>query len=123
MNNQLIAYSVHAKRQAKQIVREKFDDVLCGNFRVPTSAEMEYFLKDVIEYDFDEYEESKKVRAKNPSWSDSQVKDEIYSLKERYDSEYQAFFRQACLEAINEVENLLNSLRDALKGWKIENLE
>lgn len=121
--NKLIAYSAHAKRQAKQIVHEQFDEVLCGSFNVPDFEQMEHFLKDVIVYDFDEYEETKKLTAIHPSWSESQLKDEVHRRKIRYEGEYQTNLSQASLEGINEVENLISSLRAALRAWKIKHLE
>ena len=121
--NKLIAYSAHAKRQAKQIVSEKFDDVLCGKFNVPTEDQMEHFLKDVIEYRFDEYKELKRASVKQPTLSKSQLRDEIQKRKMRYESEYQSHLQQASLRAISEIENLLSSLSDAIRTWKIKNLQ
>jgi hypothetical protein len=119
----LVAYSASAKNCARQIVNEAFNDALCGNFIIPSQKEMENILKDFIDYDFDEYQNKRKIIAKNPSWDDEQVNNEVYSLKMRYDEEYRQNLRQAASEAIDEIENLLSSLNDAIKAWKIRNLE
>ena len=84
----LVAYSVDAKRCAQQIVHEAFDKILCGNFNVPSLQQMEDFLKDTIDYSFNEYEEMKKLIARYPSWPQDQLKESLYSLKMRYDREH-----------------------------------
>lgn len=119
----LVAYSVDATRCAQQIVHEAFVDILCGNFNVPSLNQMEDFLKDVIDYSFDEYEEMKQLVARYPSWSQDQLNEALYSRKIRYDREHHENLRQAAIEAIQEVENLLASLNDAIKAWKIKHLE
>lgn len=119
----LIAYSVDIKRCAKQVVHEALDEILKGNFSVPTFDETKAFLRDVIVHSFDDYGERKKVVAKHPSWDDDQVKDEIHRLKIRYDKEYHGNLRQAASETIAEIENLISSLNGAIKAWKIKNLE
>jgi hypothetical protein len=119
----LVAYSASAKNCARQIVHEAFDDILSGKFNIPSQKKMEKTLKILIDYDFDEYQKKKKVKAKNPSWDNRQVNDEVYKLKMRHDKEYQDNLRQAASEAITQIENLLSSLNDAIKAWKIKNLE
>ena len=119
----LVAYSVDAKRCAQQIVHEAFDEILCGNFNVPSINQMEDFLKDIIDYSYDEYEETKKLSARYPSWTEDQINEALYSHKMRYDREHHENVRQAAFEAINEIENLLASLNDAIKSWKIKHLE
>ena len=119
----LIAYSADAKGRAKQIVHEQFDEVLCGTFKVPSSKEMEHFLKGVIAYEFDEYKEMKRIAVIHSSWSSVQVRDEFQRRKTKYENEYQTKLRHASFEAINEVENLVGSLRDAIRAWKVKNLK
>ena len=121
--NKLLACSTGAINCAKQIVREAFNDILCGKFNVPSHKEMEDLLKDYIDYDFDEYQQEKKVIAQHPSWDDDHVKDEIHRLKERSDKEYQGNLRQAASETIAEIESLIASLKYAIKTWRIKNLE
>jgi hypothetical protein len=118
-----VTYSIDAKTCARQIVHEAFTDALCGRFIIPSQKKMEHILNDFIDYDFDEYQNKRKIIAKNPSWDDEQVKDEVYSLKMRYDEEYRQNLMRATSEAITEIENLLSSLNDAIKAWKIKNLE
>jgi hypothetical protein len=117
------SYSVSAKNCARQIVNEAFTDALCGKFLIPSQKDMENILKDFIDYEFDEYQNKRRVLAKNPTWDDEQVNDAVYNLKMRYDEEYRQNLMQAVSEAITEIENLLSSLNDAIKAWKIKNLE
>lgn len=118
----LIAYSADIKRCAKQVVHEAFGEILKGDFKVPTFDETEAFLRDVIVYSFDDYEVKKKIVAKHPSWDEDQLADEVHRLKVRYDKEYHGNLRQAASETITEIENLITSLNEAIKAWKIKNL-
>ena len=79
----LLACSTGAINCAKQIVREAFNDILCGNFNIPSHKEMEDLLKDCIDYDFDEYQQKNKIIAQHPSWDDVQINDEVYRVKLR----------------------------------------
>lgn len=119
----LIAYSADIKRCAKQVVHEALDEILKGNFSVPTFDEAKAFLRDVIVHSFDDYGERKKLVVKHPSWDGDQVEDEIHRLKERSEKEYRENLRQAASETIVEIENLISSLNDSIKAWKIKNLE
>jgi hypothetical protein len=119
----LVVCSAGAKNCARQIVHEAFNNILCDNFKMPSQQEIENILKDFIEYDFDEYQRKKKIIAKHPSWNDEQVNDEVYRRKLRYDKEYQQNLMQAASEAIAEIETLISSLSEAIKAWKIKNLE
>ena len=119
----LVACSAGAKNFARKIVHEAFNDILCGNFIIPSQKEMEHNLKDFIDYDFDEYQKKKKIIAKHPSLDDEQVNDEVYRLKLRYDREYRENLMKAASETVSEIESLLSSLNGAIKAWKIKNLE
>ena len=122
-NKRLIAYYKEANSYAKQIVQASFDDVLCKTFKVPTQDEMEHSLKNVIEYNFDEYEVRSKIKVKYPGWDKERVDNEVYKKKIKYDKEYLDNLRHAAAEAITEIENLISSLNDTIKAWKIKNLE
>jgi len=120
--NKVLVSLTGAKTCAGQIVHEAFNEILCGKFNIPSQKEMERILKDFIDYDFNEYQKKKKIIAKNPSWDDDQVNDEVYRLKLRYDKEYRENLMQAASEAVAEIENLISSLSDTIKAWKIKNL-
>lgn len=121
--NKLVVNSADVKICAKQIVHEAFRDILCGNFTIPPQKMMEHILQDYIDYDFDEYQRKKKLVVKHPSWSNEQADDEIYRLKLRYDKEYRGNLMQAASESTAEIENLISSLNDSIKVWKIKNLK
>ena len=61
---------------------------------------MENFLKDFIDYEFDEYEVAKKVVAKHSNWDKVQIDGEIYRIKMRNDKEYQDNLKQATLKPL-----------------------
>ena len=84
---------------------------------------MERALKDIIDYNFDEYQVRSKIKAKHPGWDRERLKSEVYKTKMKFDKEYQYNLRQAASEAITEIEGLISSLKDTIKAWKIKNLE
>jgi hypothetical protein len=56
------------------------------------------------------------------TWSNDQVDDELDRQKRRYENELRVNLRVAALNTIEEIENLVKSLQEAIKRWKIENL-
>jgi hypothetical protein len=121
--NKLVACSADAKRCAKQIITGAFNEIQCGNFRIPTQKEMEKSLENFIDYNFDEYQVRSKIIAKHPGWDKERVKSEVYKTKMKFDKEYRNNLKHAVSEAITEIENLISSLNDTIKTWKIKNLE
>jgi len=120
--NKVSDWSIGAKSCAQQIVHEALDDILCGRFNMPTQKDMENVLEAFIDYEFDEYEVAKKAIAKHPNWDQEQINDQVYRVKMRHDKEYRENLNQATLEAFTEIENLLSSLNDCIRAWKIKNL-
>lgn len=118
-----VTYSADAKRCAKKIVIEKFDDIICGNFAIPSQKEMEQLIAEFIDYSFEEYQVRSKVIVKHPQLTEKQVNDKVSMLKKRYNNEYLENRRQAASAAIAEIKHLLGSLKDAIKTWRIKNLE
>ena len=121
-NKRLIAHYKEAKSYAKQIVQAFFGEVLCGTFNVPAQDEMEQSLKDVIVYNFDEYQMISKIKTKHPGWEKDRIDNEVSKKKIKYDKEYLNNLKNAAAEAITEIENLISSLNDTIKAWKIKNL-
>ena len=121
--NKLVACSADAKRCAKQIVTGAFNEILYGNFQIPTQKEMEQSLENFIDDNFDEYQEMSRILAKHPGWDRERVNSEVYKKKMKFDKEYRNNLKQAASEAITEIENLISSFNDTVKAWKIKNLE
>jgi len=119
----LVTYSTDAKRCARQIVTGAFNEILCGSFQMPSLQEVQRSIEGYIDYTFDEHQEMSKVVAKHPGWAEERVKDEVYKKKMKHGKEHRNNLKQAASEAIAEIENLINSLNDAIKSWKIKNLE
>ncbi len=116
-------YSLDVKRCAQQMVKESFNDIIRGNFKIPSEKEMEGYLKKFIDYAFDEYQTTKKVIASHPEWNEEMVATEVERLKMRYDKEYHTNLISAANQTIEEIENLIKNLDDTIKKWKIKNLD
>jgi len=56
------------------------------------------------------------------AWTREQVDDELEKQKIRYENELRVNLRVAALNTIEEIENLVKSLNQAITNWKIENL-
>ncbi len=119
----MIMYALDIKRCAQQLVKESFVDIICGNFKVPSEKEIKNHLKEFIDYTFDDYQVTKKVIGSHPGWSPEMVTNEVERLKRRYDKEYHSNMVMAVNRTVEEIENLLRSLEDTIKKWKIKNLD
>jgi len=118
-----IRYSKSVKRCAKQIVKEFFEDILIGKFKMPSQTQMESYLLENTNYGFDEYQAAKKIQSLHPEWNEERMADELEKQKQRYEKEFQYGLKIAAQNAINEIENLAGNLKDIIKAWKIKNLE
>jgi molecular chaperone GrpE (heat shock protein) len=118
-----IMYLSDAKKCAQQIVKEFFADILIGEFQIPSQKKMESYLLENIDYSFDEYQTSKKIQRSHLKWSKEQITTEFEMQKRRYEKEFRDNLKVAAQKAVNEVENLVSSLKDAIKVWRIKNLE
>lgn len=115
-------YVSDAKGCARQIVRESLEQILAGTFQVPTHEEMIAILERDFDHTFDEFMARRKIMKSHLSWSQEQVDDELERQKMRYENELRVNLRVAALNTIDEIENLMKSLHQAIAKWKIENL-
>jgi molecular chaperone GrpE (heat shock protein) len=118
-----IMYLSDAKKCAQQIVKESFADILTGEFQIPSQKQMESYLLENIDYSFDEYKTAKKIQRSHLEWSREQIAAELEVQKRRYEKEFRNNLKVATQKAVNEVENLVNSFKAAIKAWRIKNLE
>ncbi len=116
-------YSSDVKKCAKQIVKESFADILIGEFQMPSQNQMESYLLENIDYGFDEYQTTKKIQRSHLKWSREQIAAEFEKQKRRYEKESRYNLKVGAQKGVNEVENLVSSLKDTIKVWKIKNLE
>lgn len=115
-------YSSDTKTCAQQIVRESFEAILCGNYRIPSLEEMEAILQNNFEHNFDEYKSIQKIKRSHPEWDEGRIDAELHRKKENYENELRVNLRVAALETIEEIENLLSSLSNTLREWKVKHL-
>ena len=116
-------YSPYVKKCAQQIVKESFADILIGEFQMPSQDQIESYLFQNIDYRFDEYKVKKKIQRSHLQWSEGRINDELEKQKRRYEKEFRNNLKVAVQNAVNEAENLVSSLKDSIKTWKIKNLE
>jgi len=116
-------YSPDVRKCAQQIVKESFADILIGEFQIPSQDQIESYLLEKIDHEFDEYQVKKKIQRSHLKWSNDRINDELEKQKRRYEKEFRNNLKVATQEVVNEVENLVGSFKDAIKVWKIKNLE
>ena len=117
-----VSYSLEIKRCVQQIIKEFFNEILIDEFKIPSQTQMESYLLETISYGFNEYQTAKKIQRSRPEWSEEQIAEELEKQKHRYDKEFNYNLKVAAQNAINELENLIRSLKDTIKVWKIKNL-
>ena len=115
-------YVSDAKNCARHLVRESLNQILAGTFEIPSFEEMISILERDFEHTFDEFMARRKIMKSHISWSREQVDDELEKQKIRYENELRVNLRVAALNTIEEIENLVKSLNQAITEWKIENL-
>ena len=115
-------YVSDAKTCARQMVRESLEQILAGTYEIPSYDEMISVLERDFEHSFDEFMTRRKIMKSHVTWSKEQVDDEVERQKRRYENELRVNLRVAALNTIEEIENLVKSLNEAITKWKIENL-
>ena len=115
-------YVTDAKNCARHLVKESLNQILAGTCQVPSYEEMISILERDFEHTFDDFMARRKIMKSHISWSREQVDDELEKQKIRYENELRVNLKVAALNTIEEIENLVKSLNQAITEWKIENL-
>lgn len=112
-------YSSDIKQCARQIVKGSLNQILADTYQVPSLEEMQHFLEENFDHSFDDYLTKQKIRRSHPTWNNDQVMDELERQKRHYENELRVNLRVAALNTIEEIENLIISLNNAIREWKI----
>ena len=115
-------YVSDAKNCARHMVRGSLGQILAGTFQIPSYEEMITILERDFEHSFDEFMARRKIVKSHLSWSQEQIDNELENQKIRYENELRMNLRVAALNTIEEIENLVKSLNQAITKWKVENL-
>ncbi len=115
-------YSSDIKQCARQIVKESLNRILAGTYDIPSLTEMEHFLKENFDHAFDEYQVTQKIKRSHPTWNSEQVEEALERSRRHYENELRLNLRVAALNTIEEIENLIISLNNAIREWKVLNL-
>jgi hypothetical protein len=115
-------YSSEIKKCARLIVKESLNQILAGTYQIPSLEEMKYFLEENFDHSFDEYLVTQKIKRSHPVWNKEQVVGEVERQKRHYENELRVNVRIAALNTIEEIENLIISLNNAIREWKVLNL-
>ncbi len=87
-------YSPDVKKCAQQIVKESFADILIGEFQMPSQNQMESYLIENIDHEFNEYQVKKKIQRSHLQWSREQIVEELEVQKRRYEKEFRSMLLQ-----------------------------
>jgi hypothetical protein len=115
-------YSSDTRKAARQIVRESLDQILAGKYQIPSLEEMVSVLRKNFDHPFDEYKITQRIKRSHLAWGDSQVLDELERQRRHYENELRVNLKVAALNTIEEIENLIRSLKHNIAEWKIKNL-
>ena len=112
-------YSSDIKQCARQIVKGSLNHILAGTYQIPSLEEMKLFLEENFDHSFDDYLTTQKIRRSHSTWSNDLVVDELERQKRHYENELRVNLRIAALNTIEEIENLIISLNNAIREWKV----
>ncbi|MCP4626581.1 MAG: hypothetical protein GY850_24205 [bacterium] len=115
-------YSTDIKNCARQFVKESLNRILAGSYEIPSLEEMKLFLEQNFDHAFDEYLITQKIKRSHPTWSSDQVMEELDRQKRHYENELRVNLRIAALNTIEEIENLIISLNNHIREWKVMHL-
>ena len=115
-------YSSDIKKCARLIVKESLNQILSGTYEIPSLEEMKLYLEENFDHSFDEYLVTQKIKRSHPVWSKEQVVEELERQKRHYENELRVNVRIAALNTIEEIENLIISLNNAIREWKVLHL-
>lgn len=66
-------YSMDAKLNVRQMVRESLKEILAGIFNVPSMTEMNAMLESSLDYSYDGEAASFKRKRSHPDWDEHQL--------------------------------------------------
>jgi len=112
-------YSSDIKMCARQIVKGSLNQILADTYQVPSLEEMKLFLEENFDHSFDDYLTTQKIKRSHPTWNRDQVMGELERQKRHYENELRVNLRIAALNTIEEIENLIISLNNAIREWKV----
>lgn len=115
-------YSTDIKTCARQIVKESLNRILAGTYEIPSLEEMKIFLEQNFDHSFDEYLITQKIKRSHPAWNRDQIMEELDRQKRHYENELRVNLRIAALSTIEEIENLIISLNNHIREWKVMHL-
>jgi len=115
-------YSTDTKKAARQIVKAALDQVLAGTYEVPSLEEMISILDGSFDHPFDDYKIKRRISRLHWDWSDTQISDELERQKRHFENELRVNLKVAALDTIEEIENLIKSLKWMVMEWKVKNL-
>ena len=71
---------------------------------------------------FDEHHAIQSIDALHPSWDKSMISDELDRQRRFHERKLRERLRAVSVETINEIENLIASLNEMIRNWKVLNL-
>lgn len=104
---------------ARQIVKGSLSQILADTYQVPSLEEMKLFLEENFDHSFDDYLTTQKIKRSHPTWNRDQVMGELEKQKRHYENELRVNLRIAALNTIEEIENLIINLNNAIREWKV----
>ena len=115
-------YITDAKNCARLVVKASLGKILSGTYQVPSLEEMISVLERDFVHRFDEFMVRRRIIKSHLDWDEHQIEAELESQKRHFENELNVNLRVAALNTIKEIENLIASLNNAIKQWKIKNL-
>ena len=115
-------YSTDTRKAALQIVKASLDQILAGTYQIPSLEEMISILEKSFDHPFDDYKAKRGISRMHWDWTDVQISDELDHQRRHYENELRVNLKVAALNTIEEIENLIKSLKWTVTEWKVKNL-
>ena len=115
-------YSSDIKMCARKIVKQSLNQILADKYEIPSLEEMQNFLEENFDHSFDDYLTTQKIKRSHPEWGKDRIAEELDRQRRHYENELRVNVRIAALNTIAEIENLIISLKNAIREWKVLHL-
>jgi hypothetical protein len=107
---------VIAHNCAKLIVKESYEKIVSGDFKMPSRNDIKQMLNKELKWNFDEDKVVADIKNNYPTWSDEQVYDEVDKLDDMHEDERSIKIESIIKATVKECQRLVEDIQKEAKA-------
>jgi hypothetical protein len=107
---------VIAHNCAKLIVKESYEKIVSGDFKMPSRNDIKQMLNKELKWNFDEDKVVADIKNNYPTWRDEQVYDEVDKLDDMYEDERSIKIESIIKATVKECQRLVEDIQKEVKA-------